>query len=199
MIEDVKKDINSISRIESHYLCKQTTREFVDGGKTLTDIYTDYKEDCIKHGLPYATATLPYRKVFNNDFNISFFVPKKDQCEQCTIYQLAEGPQKEVLKEDYERHLAEKEKSREEKDNDKLKVSRNFMVACYNLQAVMTIPNGEVSTFFYKSKIGRLYFTISELARDNTECFFWDEAQGNRGTNEIGSCVLKYLQKKSSL
>lgn len=108
MIEELKKYINSIPRIESHYLRKQTTREFIDGGKTLTDIYTDYKEDCIKHGLPYVQLHT-YRKIFNNDFNITFFVPKPfwNQCEQCTIYKLAEGPQKEVLKEDYERHLAE--------------------------------------------------------------------------------------------
>lgn len=77
-------------------------------------------------------------------------------------------------------------------------VSPSFIVACYDLQAVMTVPNGEISTFYYKSKINCLNFTISELKRDNTACFFWDESQGHRGANEIGTCVLKYLQNKSS-
>lgn len=139
-----------------------------------------------------------YRKIFNEQFNIGFFIPKKDQCEQCSIYKIAEGIEKAALKEKYDQHLAEKEKSREEKANDKAMVSSSFIVACYDLQAVMTVPNGEISTFYYKSKINCLNFTISELKLDKTECFFWDESQGHRGANEIGTCVLKYLQKKSS-
>lgn len=114
------------------------------------------------------------------------------------MYKLAEGPTKTTLKDDYDRHLAEKEKSREDKARKKERVSPNFIVACYDLQAVMTVPNGEISTFYYKSKINCLNFTISELKTNYTECFFWDESQGNRGANEIGSCVLNYLKKKSS-
>lgn len=110
-----------------------------------------------------------YRKMFYEDFNISFFTPKKDQCEQCTIYKLAKGPQKEAQKENYDRYLAKKEKGCEKKASDKEKVSNNFIVACYDLQTAMTVPNGEVSTFYYKSKINCLNFTICELKTNKTE------------------------------
>ena len=70
------------------------------------------------------------------------------------IYKLAVNPIKEALKEKYDRHLAEKEKSREEKASDKeQQVSNNFIVACYDFQAAMTVPKGKVSTFYFKSKI----------------------------------------------
>lgn len=197
LIDGVQSHIKSIPRIESHYLRQQTTKEYIDGGKTLTDIYCDYKDECMQQGLPYVMLHT-YRKIFKEKFNISFFIPKKDQCEQCCIYKLAEGDEKAAKKEAYDWHLAEKDKSREEKSTDKEMVSSSFIVACYDLQAVMSVPNGEISTFYYKSKINCLNFTISELKHDTTECFFWDESQGNRGANEIGSCVLKYLQKKSS-
>lgn len=196
LTEGVKNHINSIPRIESHFLRKQTTREYIDGGKNLTDLYNDYKQICIENNLQFVMQHT-YRKIFNYNFNISFFVPKKDQCDQCTAYKLAEGARKEELKEGYERHLQEKVKSREEKLKDKELISDNLVVACYDLQAVMTIPKGETSTFYYKSKINCLNFTICELGVDHTECYFWDESDGNRGANEIGTCVLRFLQKKS--
>lgn len=77
LIEGVKCHIQKIPRIESHYRRQQTSKEYIDGGKTLSDIYFDYKEDCIKLGLPYVMIHT-YCKIFNENFNISFFVPKKD-------------------------------------------------------------------------------------------------------------------------
>ncbi|XP_050301495.1 uncharacterized protein LOC126739741 isoform X1 [Anthonomus grandis grandis] len=132
-----------------------------------------------------------YRKNCNCNFNISSFIPKKDQC---TAYKA----EKKKELEEYNRHLQEKEKSREEKLRDKELIFEEFVVACYDLQAVMTIPNGEASTFYYKSKINCLNFTICELGIDQTECHFWDESDGQRGANEIGTCVLRFLQKKSA-
>ena len=56
--EEVRNHIKSFSQIESHYLRTQTNREFLEGNL--------------------------YRRIFNNEFNISFFKPKKDQCDLCT-------------------------------------------------------------------------------------------------------------------
>lgn len=44
--DGIRAHINSIPRINSHYLRAQTSREFIDGGKTLADIYRDYKHLC---------------------------------------------------------------------------------------------------------------------------------------------------------
>lgn len=41
-------------------------------------------------------------------------------------------------------------------------------------------------------------FTIYDLQTNNCECYVWDESHGHRGVNELGTCVLKYLQKKAS-
>lgn len=40
--DTVRKFISAIPRVESHYLRPQTTREFIEGGKTLTQLYDDY-------------------------------------------------------------------------------------------------------------------------------------------------------------
>lgn len=36
--------------------------------------------------------------------------------------------------------------------------------------------------------------TISDLYAKNVECYFWNETEGKRGADEIGSCVLNYIK-----
>lgn len=40
--EDIKNHINSIPRIESHYVRSTTQRENIDGCKTITQLYKDF-------------------------------------------------------------------------------------------------------------------------------------------------------------
>lgn len=137
-------------------------------------IYTKIIKDiCTQYNLPFIQSHT-YRNIFNNDFNISFFVPKKDQCDQCTAYKLTEESKREELNEPHIRHLQEKERCREEKVKDKALINDTFIVACYDLLSVMTVPNGEISTFYYASKLNCLNFTRAELGVDHTECYFWD-------------------------
>lgn len=72
----------------------------------------------------------------------------------------------------------------------------------------MQSPNGDTSSFYYKSKLNSLNFTMTELNKLNGEnesdedcksygdvhCYFWDETQAKKGAVEIGSCVLDYLK-----
>ncbi|CAH2102002.1 unnamed protein product [Euphydryas editha] len=197
LLVGVRNYIHKIPRIESHYLRKQTTREYIDGGKNVADLYNDYKNECLGKNLDYVKIHT-FRKIFNEDFNISFFTPKKDQCDLCTSFKNADQTEKRSLEEQYQRHLQEKEKSREEKSRDKEEINSNKIVACYDLQAVLPVPRGDVSVFYYKSKLNCFNFTISELGTGNTECYFWSEVEGQRGACEIGTCVYKYILKKTS-
>lgn len=88
--------MNSISRIESHYLRANTTREYIDGGLTIAHLHRDYKrlrESENKEAANYDS----YFRIFNTEFNISFFVPKKDQCDICEQYKNAVGEAKEKI------------------------------------------------------------------------------------------------------
>lgn len=184
--------INSIPRIESHYLRAQTTRQFISSDKCLADLYRDYKSIRENNGLPFATVST-FNRIFNTDFNISFFVPKKDQCDIFESYKNANDEEKRKLYHNHEQHLKEKTLTRIEKENDKQRTD-GTIVAVYDLQAVMQIPKGQVSLFFYKSRINCLNFTISDLYAKNVVCYFWDETEASRGAVEIGSCILNYIK-----
>lgn len=68
----------------------------------------------------------------------------------------------------------------------------------YDLQAVMQIPKGNASIFYYKSKLNALNFTVYDLQKKSCKCFVWDESHGHQGVNELGTWVYLYLKKATA-
>lgn len=80
-MNSVREHINSIPRVESHYLRANTTREFVDGGLCIAEMYRHYQEMQNNANKPAANYDT-YARIFNVEFNI---VPRKDQCDVCEV------------------------------------------------------------------------------------------------------------------
>lgn len=78
--ESVRQHIQSIPRIPSHYCRANTTKDFIEGGLTVAELHRNYKKSRQELGMAAANYVM-YNKIFNEEFNISFFIPKKDQCE----------------------------------------------------------------------------------------------------------------------
>ncbi|KAL4083738.1 hypothetical protein QTP88_029054 [Uroleucon formosanum] len=194
LTQSVKDHINSIPRIESHYLRAQSTREFIEGGKTLTQLYRDYKALSEANNKSFVKESM-YRYIFNTQFNISFFTPKKDQCEECESNKNNDNEQYDNTS--FLKHLEEKHLAREEKEVDKKRSSIELICAVYDLQAVLTVPRGDVSVFYYISKVANYNFTVCEIQSMEAFCYLWHEGEAHRGPNEIASCLFKFIQKKS--
>lgn len=193
--DNLRNFIKAIPKIESHYCRVDTQKEYIDGSKTIVEIYRDYVKQCEEKSANY----IMFNRIFNGEFNIAFYQPKKDQCEDCVAYNNATGEDKNRLKSKYENHLKEKELSRMEKVKDKKEAEdkESTIVAVYDLQAVMPCPRGDVSNFYYVSKVNTLNFTIYEMKNKNAFCYVWHEGEANRGAIEIGTCVLEYLKSLS--
>ncbi|KAF2880723.1 hypothetical protein ILUMI_25449 [Ignelater luminosus] len=90
-------------------------------------------------------------------------MPKKDLCETCCAYDNAQQEEKEELKNYYDQHLQENELARNEKKCGK--GNPNVAVTVYDLQAVMQIPKGDISVYYYKSKLGHhtLHFVSNKF------------------------------------
>ena len=202
LLEDIRSHINSIPRIESHYLRANTSREFIDGGKTITDLFRDFQQVQSEKNRNAGNYSY-YNYVFNNQFNLGFFQPKKDGCDQCLAFENANAEQKQILLQAYNEHHEEKQLSRKEKKADRENITESRKVVTYDLQAVLQCPKGDSSAFYYKSKLNSYNFTVAELTKkeknklqgyENVHCFYWSETDGKRGANEIGSNILKYLE-----
>lgn len=188
----IRRHISSIPRIESHYCRSNSKKEYIEGSKTMADLHRDYLEMCRQHNVPSGNY-LMYYKIFNEEFNLAFHLPKKDQCEVCLKYRSSTEEEKLTMDEKFNRHVNEKDLCRQEKELDKNSDDRTRVIV-YDLQAVLPCPIGEASSFYYVSKLNVFNFTMYDIKCHEGTCFLWHEGEAQRGSNEIGSCVLKFLQ-----
>jgi hypothetical protein len=86
----VKNHISSFPALESHYARSQSSRRYLEAGLNITKMYSLYKEECDKTGLPEVKESY-YRMIFNSQFNLAFHHPKKDQCNFCSAYENSSG------------------------------------------------------------------------------------------------------------
>jgi len=94
----IRQHIESFPVIDSHYIRAESTRKYLENGLSISKMHRLYLE-WIKEKPMTSTqdncsniinVTLrQYTDIFNNEFNLSFFKPKKDLCDECETYKLA--------------------------------------------------------------------------------------------------------------
>ena len=121
-MEVIRKHIESFPVVEGHYTRKDSNRKYLGADLNITRMYQLYLEQSKgKISEKDIVSQSIYRKVFNEEYNFSFHVPKKDQCGICISYHQAkdEGNLTPQLKEAYNKHQERKIRAREEKKRDK--------------------------------------------------------------------------------
>lgn len=199
--QSIRLHINSVPTVESHYLRKKTSKLYFEETLNITKLFNLYEEWMRnEHPLLPMASLRQYRDVFNNEFNIEFFKPKKDQCVLCHVYKNANEEEKENMAIKHALHLANKTAVRELKDQEKeaSKSLQDCIVACFDMQKVLTTPQSELSMFYYKRKLAVYNFTIYDMTNNEGHCYMWDETKGKKGANEISSGLFDFIKKKVS-
>ncbi|MEW8548265.1 MAG: hypothetical protein AB2693_32575, partial [Candidatus Thiodiazotropha sp.] len=201
IIDAVKAHIESFPVMDAHYTRKDTNRKFLGQELNITKMYNLYKDECMKKGVK-AAGPMTYRRIFCNQYNFSFHVPKKDQCQTCVLFDQAKqtGSVTTEMQHEYDNHIERKERAREEKNNDKIRSKENktFHSCTFDLEAVLPIPCSLVSQVYYKRKLSCYNLSVYSLGDSKASCFLWNETEGNRGSCEIGTCLLLYLKSLPS-
>ncbi|MES9881873.1 MAG: hypothetical protein ABW185_13425 [Sedimenticola sp.] len=200
-IQFIKSHIESFPRMESHYTRKDTKREYLAADLTIRKMFTLYGEKCKACGVT-PVAEKKYRDVFCTQYNLSFFHPKKDKCSICTIYETkkAAGTVTDDIQKEYDSHQRRKKESREEKDKDKqsTQMDASFHAATFDLQAVLSCPCTDVGELYYKRKLSCYNLSFYSLGTKSGTCYMWNETQAQRGSCEIATCLLTYINSISS-
>ncbi|KAK9731936.1 hypothetical protein QE152_g13222 [Popillia japonica] len=126
-----------------------------------------------------------------------FLTTEIDQCVACVKYHQASADVKVSLEEEYKAHLRRKDQAQEAKKADKERTENDnsFMSVIFDLQSVLQIPSSKASLTYYMRKLIMYNLTVYEAAAPNKAfCFCWTEINGNRGSCEIGTCLLKYIK-----
>ncbi|XP_071480067.1 uncharacterized protein [Diadema antillarum] len=190
-LDEIRSHIKSFKVIDSHYCRSSSSRQYLPTELSISKMYNMYKESSTN---PQSSKI--YRKVFNNEFNLGFFVPKKDECKSCTRYDNATLEEREDLQEEHQQHLHNKQRARDEKERDKARAQacQSSASFTFDLQQVLSCPSALTSVLYYKRKLSSYNLTFYNQANSDVLCFLWSEVQGNRGSCEVGSCLIHLLQ-----
>ncbi|KAL4703070.1 hypothetical protein ACJJTC_008656 [Scirpophaga incertulas] len=195
IIQSIRSHIASFPCMEAHYSRKDTQRRYLDKNLNVRKMYLLYEEECLKNEL-VAASEITYRRIFSNEYNLSFFVPRKDQCLTCTNYAQATAEKKKELEDAYLAHQERKKTCNKEKEKDKIRANseNSFSSVTFDLQAVLQIPTCDVGLLYYSRKLCVYNLTVYEAGLPNDAyCFPWSEVNGKKGSCEIGTILLYYL------
>ena len=199
ILNSVRDHIKMFPVVPSHYIRKNSNKKYLEEGLNICKMHRLYLAYMQENNSGQQVATLrQYRDIFNTEFNISFFKPKKDQCDRCVVYAVATNKEKMELETEYQQHIQNKKIVRDLKDYDKLQAveDKTLCVACFDLQKVLITPSCEISSFYYKSKLATYNFTIYDVGNNKGHCYTWNESIAKRGPNKISSCLLDFIKKQ---
>ena len=117
-LDFVRAHIESFPTMESHYCRKDSQKEYLSPDLNVSKMYALYKEACQEKSITHVSLPI-YRKVFNNEYNISFHRPIKDQCDICVAYKNSLPEQRVSMKTTYTNHIENKLLACESKEKDK--------------------------------------------------------------------------------
>ncbi|XP_034245116.1 uncharacterized protein LOC117647474 [Thrips palmi] len=198
-IESVCQHINLFPRVASHYTRERSKREYLETHvHSIQRMYKLYKEWAAENNVKVPASLPTYRLIFNTRFNLGFFLPKKDQCELCAKWKKSTPEERKNIVREYAVHLENKKDVRRMHYRDLARVSDKICFACFDLQKVLICPRSEVSAFFYRNKLSMYNFTIYDTRLHEGHCNLWTEVDARKGSNEVGTCVLKFIETKVS-
>lgn len=195
IVNSVRNHIGRFPVVESHYCRSDTKRKYLDPSLNINIMYEMYKQSREESELEVAKPHA-YRKIFNEEYNLGFHRPKKDQCRICLNYKTS-GNIEEAT---YQLHLLSKNEARQEKRNDKERAQQNhnYVSLNFDLQQVLLAPTDpRNNALFYKQRLKTFNFTIYNVASQQGDCFMWTETNGKRGSCEIATCLYEYFQSLS--
>ena len=193
----VRKHIESFPAVESHYCRKNTGMRYLDSALNVNRMHRIYVDEYDTAGVTPVSCSL-YRDIFNKEYNLSFHRPKKDQCLLCSVYfeEKKAGPLAAEKEEEYQKHIQRKQESRTEKANDKKEATEkdSLYEATFDMESVLPTPYDPTGQTFYKRKLSVYNLSVFSLANKSAACYIWTEVEGQRGSNEIGTCLYKHLE-----
>ncbi|KAF2896598.1 hypothetical protein ILUMI_09579 [Ignelater luminosus] len=84
LIQKSKNHIENFPTMELHYCRKSSRRLHLDSNLSICKMFELYVKQCKTRGEAHISE-VTYRRMFGNNYNLSFFNPKKkDKCEICT-------------------------------------------------------------------------------------------------------------------
>jgi len=202
--EKVREHIKSFPQRKSHYSQKDNRkRKYLSENLSISrmyDLYLEKYEPQVSE-----TAAKPqvkewlYRKIFNEEFNLSFGYPRSDTCEKCDLLHVAIQNASDEQREEHQEELAEHQEKASQgysslkKDTDTTKLRTNHQLITFDLMQNLPVPTLTHSSMFYSRQLWVYNFGIHNATSHSASMYMWDETVASRGADEICSCLQTYI------
>ena len=181
--------IASFPVIESQYCRATSSRKYLDSTLSVEKMYNMFCDN-FQDTPPVKLSA--YRNIFNQEFNLSFHVPKKDMCDYCEELRCNSAPSDEDMKR-YENHQAFKIASKTERDQDRSIGDTTHAVISFDLENVISLPRANIKSFYFRRKLSVFNLTAQCSIDKSAYCAVWCEGLRGRNGNDIASALIAVL------
>ncbi|XP_062710640.1 uncharacterized protein LOC134284011 [Aedes albopictus] len=196
----IEQHIKSFPAYFSHYTREKSSKKYLSSDLNITKMYELYTAKC-KEDSQRLVHYNSYRIIFNG-CNLGFRKPKADTCNECDRLKilLKSGDEDEKNQAEDKRsshqNQAQLVYTEKKKDVQAARTDPAVRTISFDLQKCLATPHLRNGVAFYKRQLYTYNLTIFETYRGKNKgfCYMWDESQGRRGANEIGSCLLEDLK-----
>lgn len=201
-IEYIKSHINSFPAYSSHYGREKSSKKYLSSDLNVAKMHGLYAKKCIDDQLACkAVHYNSYRLIFKT-LNLSFRKPKIDTCDTCDklkveLQAASDGAARSAIEAKREGHQqwAQAVYDQKRQDVNEAKQLDGVCTLSFDLQKCLPTPHLSTGRAYYSRQLYTYNLTIFATYRNqNTaHCFLWDETKARRGSQEVGSCVLRFI------
>lgn len=181
--------LEMLPKLPSHYARKDTQKKYIEDNTldSKSQLYRRYVESCVDHK---PLSSFVFDEVFDKN-NLAIFQPRKDQCDICCAHKVGNM---ENIEKVYQAHIADKDRSRLEKESDtKKSLEGKCHMVTMDLEAVQLCPRMYASTLYYKQKLRVHNFTMYNVASHQCTNYWWHEGEGKVDASNFVSCIIDYI------
>lgn len=143
-----------------------------------------------------------YKEIFYSNFNLRTKTLKKDTCNLCDSLKMqinneTDNVKKQELTEKHRRHLDEAETAQtlRREDFKKARELNDHECLTFDLEKTLPLPRIPTNIVFYKRQLWVYNAGVHSGSENRGYCYVWAEGVAGRGAQEVGSCLIKHVQK----
>ena len=203
VLQHVHDHISGLPTCTSHYSrAKSKDKVYLPPGSSHRTLYKDFLKFVEERGVTgkEIAPAWKYSEIFST-YNIGVEPPKSDSCNFCDENRIQElkaskennVERKRELQIQRQVHLKKAQVAHSIKKVYAIDDDPSLVAIAIDLQATLPTPRISTSVQYYKRKMWTYNFGIHALKTKKAHLYVWNEAVARRGSAEIGSCLLHYV------
>lgn len=197
----LKEFIGNFVTYESTYDIQNPKPRFLHPRMNSRKMYQLYSESCVYRNQKILSETI-FRRVFKNDFELSFVHPAMPKCDICEKKGSNQGQfvlsskmieERNLMKSAHLETAAQVKADLNNSVEFAVSSTEKTEVFTFELQKVFDLPYVKDNDVFFKKQLWLSMFSVHDEVRNATHNYIWDESISCREAEDVASCLFKHL------